>query len=168
MVQEWERTSPEDCFFLQLKQDSTVSDDERPTTKNICDEDFTDEDFTDEDLLGDCFTRSNTATPFLFIHQTKWQKRLLNLYGNEICLLDATYRTSRYALPVFFLCVPTNVNYMVVAEFIVENEDTESIKEALQHIRDWNPNWKPKYFMCDYSNQEIAAVEGTFHGVLLY
>lgn len=28
----------------------------------------------------------------LLVHQTKWQQRLLNLYGNDVCLLDATYR----------------------------------------------------------------------------
>ena len=38
----------------------------------------------------------------LFVHQTKWQKRLLNKYGNELTLPDATYKTTRYALPLFF------------------------------------------------------------------
>ena len=51
-------------------------------------------------------------------------------YGNEICLLDATYRTTKYALPLFFLAVPTNCGYSVVAEFVVENETKESIKEV--------------------------------------
>ena len=40
----------------------------------------------------------------LFVHQTKWQKRLLNKYGNELTLLDATYKTTRYALPLFLQC----------------------------------------------------------------
>ena len=38
----------------------------------------------------------------LFVHQTPWQKRLLRVYGNYIGLLDATYKTTRYALPPVF------------------------------------------------------------------
>ena len=30
----------------------------------------------------------------LFVHQAAWQKKLLAKYGNNICLLDATYRTT--------------------------------------------------------------------------
>ena len=39
--------------------------------------------------------------------------RLYEQYGNDMVLLDATYRTCKYALPLFFLCVRTNVNYQV-------------------------------------------------------
>ena len=46
----------------------------------------------------------------LYVHQIAWQKQLLSLYGNDICLFDATYKTTRYALPVFFLAVKTNVD----------------------------------------------------------
>ena len=46
---------------------------------------------------------SNRETGLLFGHQTKWQKHLLNQYGNEICLLDATYKTSCYAFPLFLI-----------------------------------------------------------------
>lgn len=28
----------------------------------------------------------------LLVHQTKWQQRLLNMYGNDVCLFDAAYR----------------------------------------------------------------------------
>lgn len=104
---------------------------------------------------------------FLFVHQAAWQRELLSLYGNELCLLDATYRTSQYALPVFFLVVPTNVKYMVVATFITESEDTASIAAALRIIREWNPNWKPRHFMTDFSESEISAIESTFKGISL-
>ena len=48
-----------------------------------------------------------------------------------MCLLDATYKTTRYALPLFFLFVRTNVHYIVVATFLTQNEDSASIAEAL-------------------------------------
>jgi hypothetical protein len=52
----------------------------------------------------------------------------------------------------YFLCVPTNVNYINVATFVTETEDSSSLIEALQVIKEWNPDWSPKYFMCDYAN----------------
>lgn len=103
---------------------------------------------------------------FLFVHQSETQKRLLNIYGQEICLLDATYKTSRYDLPLFLVCVNTNVGYSVVASFIVANENRYTIQEALIKLRDWNPMWKPKYFMCDFDLREIWALEQTFEGKL--
>ena len=45
----------------------------------------------------------------LFVHKLAWQQRLLCRYGQNMCLLDATYKTCKYALPLFFLCVKTNV-----------------------------------------------------------
>ena len=101
----------------------------------------------------------------LFIYQAKWQKRLLSRYGNELALLDATYRTTRYALSLFFLVVKTNVDYQIVATFVCEGESTDNIREALKIIKSWNPSFKPVFFMTDYSNEEIAAIESTFEGI---
>ncbi|XP_065641332.1 calcium-responsive transcription factor [Hydra vulgaris] len=100
----------------------------------------------------------------LFIFQDKWQRRLLLRYGNELSFLDATYRTTRYALPLFFLVVKTNVDYQIVAIFVCKNETTEAIKEALIFIKKWNPSFQPKYFMTDYSNEEINSLESVFPG----
>ena len=35
-------------------------------------------------------------------------------YGSEQCLLDATYRTTQYAVPLYFVAVQTNVGFCVV------------------------------------------------------
>ena len=91
---------------------------------------------------------------FLFVHQEPWQQRMLERYGSELALMDATYKTTRYAIPLFFVCVHTNVGYKVVAEFICQSEDQASISEALAIIKGWNPAWNPAYFMVDYSNAE--------------
>ena len=79
-------------------------------------------------------------------------------------LVDATYKTMRYELPLFFLVVKTNVNYVVVGSFVAQNETTTSIKEALRMFRDWNPTWQPKFFMTDFCFEEINATESTFEG----
>ena len=84
-------------------------------------------------------------------------------YGNEICLLDATYKTSRYALPLFFLCIKTNVNYCVVGSFVIQHETRRAIAEALDVLREWNPQWSPRFFMTDFSDPEIKAIEEVFN-----
>ena len=55
-------------------------------------------------------------------------------------MLDATYKTMKYELALFFLCVRTNVGYSVVAGFIVQEESAEKIAEALSVIKQWNPS----------------------------
>ncbi|XP_061182399.1 uncharacterized protein LOC133190730 [Saccostrea echinata] len=101
---------------------------------------------------------------FLFVGQTEWQKRLLNLYGQEICLLDATYKTTKYDLPAFFVCFNTNVGYTIVGCFITADETKKSIMRGLQYLKQWNADWHPKYFMTDFDTSEISAIEETFEG----
>ena len=108
---------------------------------------------------------SKETEKFLFVSQEKWQKDLLNKYGQTMFLLDATYKVCKYSLPLFFLCVKTNVDYVVVGQFICQYEDTESIIEGLRKIAEWNPTWKPTGGMCDFSEAEINALETAFPGL---
>ena len=82
----------------------------------------------------------------LWVHQEKWQRDILTCYGNNLSLIDATYKTTKYDVSLSFLCVRTNTKYMIVAEFIVQSESTESILEAINIIREWNPAWNPNFF----------------------
>ena len=45
------------------------------------------------------------ARTLLVLHQMSWQRRLLLSYGQDICLLDATCKTCKYALTLFFFFV---------------------------------------------------------------
>lgn len=63
---------------------------------------------------------------------------------------------------LFFLCVNTYVGYSIVASFVVANENRENIKAGLQVVKEWNPDWNPKYFMTDFDEWEVLAVENTF------
>ena len=103
---------------------------------------------------------------FLFVHQTSWQRSMLQKYDNESCLLDATYKTSRYALPLFFLCVKTSVGYCVVGSFLIQRETSQAIAEALTALQNWNPQWSPPFFMTDFSDPEIKAIEEVFESKL--
>ncbi|XP_065067607.1 uncharacterized protein LOC135693148 [Rhopilema esculentum] len=104
---------------------------------------------------------------FLFVYQSKQQARLFARYG-EIVLLDATYKTMRYSLPLFFLCVRTNVNYQVIGTFIVQNETKEEIKAGIEVIKAWNKKWHPRFFMTDFDEKEINALEDSFEGAEVY
>ena len=85
-------------------------------------------------------------------------------YGNHVTLLDATYKTTRYAVPLFFLAVKTNVKYMVVGSFAVQDETTDAISEALDIFKQWNDAWNPLCFMVDNCEEEINAIQENFPG----
>ena len=51
----------------------------------------------------------------LFVSQLSEMKHIFNTYGNQLILLDATYKTTKYALSLFFLVVKTNVNFHICA-----------------------------------------------------
>ena len=64
----------------------------------------------------------------------------------------------RYDLPLFFIslfCVRTNIGYCVAAEFIIQSE-------VIQVLKNWNSNWNPPFVLCDNSGAEISAIEHTF------
>ena len=72
----------------------------------------------------------------MFAHQSRHAVGLLKKYGNEICLHDATYKTTLYKLPWFFLVVKTNMDYQVVAAFLIEGEIKENVIAALAIIKE--------------------------------
>ena len=141
-VLHWKASSPEDFFYFRPYG-------EAPSGHT--------------DVEGD---NEEDIQTLLFIHQTAWQRRLLQRYGNDMCLLDATYKTTRYSLPLFFLVVRSNVDYQVAGSFVVQNETSHCIKEALQLLKNENPGWNRKNFMTDNCKQEITALEDIFPGTI--
>lgn len=49
--------------------------------------------------------------------------------GKYATLMDATYKTTKYALPIFLVCVRSNCGYIPVAHFTVEQESAFHIVE---------------------------------------
>ena len=90
-----------------------------------------------------------STTSSLFVHQLANQKRLLEKYGKEICLFDASYNTTKYSIPLFFFAVKTNVDYQIAGSFGVQDETTDAISEAVVILKSWNNKWKPLAFMVD-------------------
>ncbi|XP_038049691.1 uncharacterized protein LOC119723202 [Patiria miniata] len=137
-INEWKVTEPTSSFHLRKCQEKSGDEEE-----------------------------DDTGHLFLFVHQTQQQQELLRRYG-EMVLLDATYKTSKYALPLFIMAVRTNIGYIPVAEFVLEEETSRSIAEALHVIKEWmnsddaKKSWEPSYFMTDYSDAEYQAIKKTF------
>ena len=90
---------------------------------------------------------------------------MMHLYGRHMCLIDATYKTNVYDMPLMFLCVLTNCGYANVASVLLSDEQKDSIAAALRLIVDWNPDWQPQCFISDFSDAQIAALETVFPGI---
>ena len=71
----------------------------------------------------------------MFVYQSNETQRLQRRYPSTLLLLDATYRTTKYSLPLYFLVVQTNVNYQVAAVIVCQEETTEMITKALSQIK---------------------------------
>ena len=52
------------------------------------------------EVLG---SHEQCSQTFLYVHQTQWQKKMLDRYGNNISVIDATYKTTQIWLS-FYLC----------------------------------------------------------------
>jgi len=104
----------------------------------------------------------------MYVYQSVEMRRLYRRYGNLLVVLDAVYRAGRYPLPLFFLLVRTNVNCQVAAVFVVQRETRQSLVDALQVIRTWNPDVNPRFAVCDIAEDEISALEETFSGCVAH
>ena len=95
--------------------------------------------------------------------------RFIYRYPNLV-LMDATYKTCKLLLPLFFLVVRTNVGYSVIAEFVVQHEDSESIAEALGLLRaQWDANnIQVANFMIDCQQSEENVIRGMFPDSVIY
>ena len=110
-------------------------------------------------------SKAEKISRLLFAHQTCNQRRLLKLYGQNLCLLDATYKTTKYSIPLFFIVVKTNVDYQIVGLFAIQDETTDAITEALEIFKDWCSSWNPKVYLVDNCEEEIQAIENVFPGM---
>ena len=106
----------------------------------------------------------STTQRLLFVHHSANQNLILEKYRNEICLLDALYKTAKYSIPLFFLAVKTNVDYQIAGSFAVQEESTYSISKAATIFKSSNNKWKPLAYMVANCNEEISAIVENFLG----
>lgn len=104
----------------------------------------------------------------LFVYQSSRMKDLYLRYGKDGILLDATYKTCKWALPLYFIAAKTNVGYQPVAVFITQYETKQAIFEALSTVKEWNPQIIPKFAMVDFAMEEILSLEATFPTIKVF
>ena len=76
-----------------------ISEDELLDEKGYNDnDDDDDDDDVNIELLQKVTTKNTLAkkNKFLYVHQDEWQCKLLVKYGNNVSLMDATYKTTKY------------------------------------------------------------------------
>ena len=93
-------------------------------------------DAADEIPLGS--SSISDENKLVFVYQSSNMQRLYRKYGNHLVLLDATHKICKYALPLFFLVVQTNVNFQLAAIIVLEDESSSLIIKALEIIKKWN------------------------------
>lgn len=74
---------------------------------------------------------------------------MLHRYGQELCCLDATYKTTKYALQMFFIVVKTNVDYQV-SFFLNLNTlkfQVTHIKCLIEFINGYNVNGHIEFYL---------------------
>ncbi|XP_054272917.1 uncharacterized protein LOC128993182 [Macrosteles quadrilineatus] len=121
-----------------------------------------------ENLCSEDEETQDCTSDLLFVVQTKEMQALYRKYGGNTVMLDATYKTCKYAVPLYFLVVETNVNYQVVAVLITQYESASAITEALTIVRNWSPDVKPNYAMVDFAYEEINALQSVFPNIKVY
>jgi len=91
-------------------------------------EDSVEEDELEEDYLEEMKVEHGTSNKgVLFVHQRSWQHSLLNRHGNELSVLDTTYRTTKYSLALYFLVVKDECGNKVIASFVTQSETTDAV-----------------------------------------
>ena len=159
-VAEWKKKWPNDLIYF------------RPRAASSNPEQIVDEcNHETNDILynlRNCLEISDTQLQdnMLFVYISKKQLHLWKRYGTKLVLMDATYRICRYAIPLFFLAVKTNVGFSSVGLFSCQAEDSRSIAEALTMVKLylWKYGITVSNIMTDNSKAEIDACRAVFEG----
>ena len=151
----------------QMKTDDIITSLENKITEDDNeDDDEEDIDYGTVDL--NLHLNLHVEKKLCFVYQSNNMQNLYRKYGKHLVLLDATHKVCKYALPLFFLVVQTNVNFQLAAVIVTEDEDSKLLLKALQKIHEWNPDIIPKYGMVDFDCGEILALETIFPGILIF
>lgn len=136
-----EKDPSANVFFLPYKSRDIPEQDQHNVTDDVLDA-----------VAAQC------VDTLLFCYQSKFMRELMDKYSHRVTCLDATYKTTDYSIPLFFMVVKTSVNYMITGAFAVQFETADSIREALSIFKSWCSSWNPKFFMVDYSKAEINSI----------
>lgn len=98
----------------------------------------------------------------VIVWQNQEMQRLMKLYPT-ICFIDGTYGTDAYEHSLVVISIVTNHGHAFPVAFIwLEQEDSRHIAIALRALKEWNPDWDPRFWMLDDSDKEINALVQEF------
>ncbi|XP_033099141.1 uncharacterized protein LOC117102824 [Anneissia japonica] len=117
---------------------------------------------TTEKALQKGKEKSEDDTLFMLLYQEAWQINLMKSRLKVLYVIDSTYRTLKYPLPLYTVWIYTDEKFICVATIIIQCDTTDDLAQALQYLRSWNPDWQPDYFLLDAQQQCWKAVEQTF------
>ncbi|XP_077513428.1 uncharacterized protein LOC144124556 [Amblyomma americanum] len=144
LIDKYQREEPDSKFFYRQYQKKTEQINSLPS----------------DDVLEQMEQKCEET--LLFCYQSKFMNEMLIKYGQSVSCLDATNKTTDYALPLFFIVVKTAQGYMCADVFITQFETSACVAEALEVFRQWCPDFNPQYWMIDYSQVEINALQSSF------
>ncbi|PKY31702.1 hypothetical protein RhiirB3_393511 [Rhizophagus irregularis] len=106
--------------------------------------------------LGKC-------TRTVFVHPEQLKK--LERHG-WLTFIDSTHKTNRYDWRLFTLYVRDTFRcWNVGAHFFINNENANTVAEALTIIRNKYCHWSSRYILADHSNIEAKSIKKTFSGI---
>ena len=150
-VELWKKTAPCDSFAYHPY--ATYTSEEESTRPEEDSDRESHNEGEDEQIL------KTSKKGLLFVHQSKDQRRLLERYGNEICMLDATYKTQDTASLFSLLLsrLTLTIRLLVLALFKVRR-----LMLSLRGCPFWSHGTRngtyPSCFMVDYSEDEMSAI----------
>ena len=104
----------------------------------------------------------------LVIIMTEKQKDMLRKFGS-VTLMDGTYKTTKWGLPLVILTVVNAQGEAYPACFaIVSSETNDTMMELLLHVQQLVPGWKPETFMIDKSDAEIHGIKMVFPWAVVF
>ncbi|XP_071948368.1 uncharacterized protein [Antedon mediterranea] len=106
--------------------------------------------------------KSEEDSIFMLVYQESWQSNLMKSRLRALYVIDSTYKTHRYPLPLYTLWIYIDEKFICVAIIIMQCDATDDLAQALRHLKHWNPNWNPEYFLMDTQQPCWKAVEQTF------
>ena len=104
-------------FFPLRTQSTSIS--KLAESSDLSNQSDDENDESDDEELDDAIREvDKEENKLLFVYQDCKMRRLYRRYGRNLILLDATYKATKYALPLYFMVVQRNVNYQLIVHFI--------------------------------------------------
>ena len=108
---EWKESNAEDFIFYRVCKFTLFCNFKLPFNSAPRAKNQTTIEWSDVFSFKPSAEENNERVKFLFVYQADWMKRLLVLYGQEMCLMDATYRTCRYNYTLVLECTKVCLFY---------------------------------------------------------